>query len=136
MTNPFPIGELWYEICETLGHDPYHCPMMKKYQTMPKSTFCNIYKSIGNEDKDSRTLEIMKERTSDAYRMQDELMTGQHAQQYNNAQQFTMPPQYNQVPQYNTPCTENQGNRGGFRGGGHGRGGFGRGKGPVTCHNF
>jgi hypothetical protein len=45
-------------------------------------------------------------------------------------------PQYNQVPQYNTPHIDNQGNRGGFRGGGRGRGGFGRGRGPVTCHNF
>jgi hypothetical protein len=89
MPNPLPTGGLWCELCKTPGHDPYHCPMMQKYQTMPKSTFCNFCKSVGHEDKDCRTLELMKERTSYAYRMQDELMIGQPAQQYNNAQQFT-----------------------------------------------
>jgi hypothetical protein len=116
--------------------------------------------SVGHEDKDCRTLEIMKERTSYTYRVQAELMTGQPMQQftmqpqynnvqkfivppqYNNAQQFATPPQYNnahfqynQAPQYNTPCRENQGNRGGFKGGGHEGRGFGGGRGPVTCHN-
>jgi hypothetical protein len=67
--NPLPKGGPWCEICRTHGHDPYHCPMMKKYQTMPKSTFCNFCKSVGHEDKDCRTLEMMKERTSDAYRI-------------------------------------------------------------------
>jgi hypothetical protein len=68
--------------------------MMQKYQTMPKSTFCNFCKSVGHEDKDCRTLEMMKERTSDAYRMQVEPMTGPPVHKYNNAQQFTVPPQY------------------------------------------
>ena len=40
--------------------------------------------------------------------------------------------QYNQVPQYNTP----QGYRGGYIGGGQGRGGFGRGRGPILCHKY
>ena len=50
---------------------------------VPNTTFCNFCKSVGNEYKDCRTLEIMKERTSDAYRVQDESMAGQLAQQYN-----------------------------------------------------
>jgi hypothetical protein len=58
--------------------------MMKKDQTMPKSAFCNFCKSLGHEKKDHRTLEIMKERTSDAYRMQFEPMACPHVQQYNN----------------------------------------------------
>jgi hypothetical protein len=40
--------------------------------------------------------------------------------------------QYNQVPQYNTL----QGDRGGYKGGGRGRGGFGRGRDPFVCHKF
>jgi hypothetical protein len=78
--------------------------MMQKYQTVPKTTFCNFCKSVGHEDKDCRTLEIMKERTSYAYRVQDEhddrttcttsLQFGAPTQ-YNNAQQFGPPPQYN-----------------------------------------
>jgi hypothetical protein len=38
---------------------------------------------------------------------------------------------YNQIPQYNAPHKY----RGGFRCGCRGRGGFGRGRGPVVCHN-
>jgi hypothetical protein len=60
--------------------------MMQKYQTMPKSTFYNFFKFVGHEEKDCRTLEIMKERTSDAYKMQDVPMTGPPKQQYNNTQ--------------------------------------------------
>jgi hypothetical protein len=43
--------------------------MMQKYQTMPKSTFYNFCKFVGHEDKDFQTMEMMKERTSDTYRM-------------------------------------------------------------------
>jgi len=45
-------------------------------------------------------------------------------------------PQYNLEPQYNTPHIDNQGNKGGFRGGGYGGRGFGGGRGRVTCHNY
>jgi hypothetical protein len=79
MKNPLMIGGPWCEICITHGHDPYHCPMMQKYQTIPKSTFCNFYNSVGNEGKDCRTFEIMKERTSGTYRMQNKLMSGKPA---------------------------------------------------------
>jgi hypothetical protein len=60
--------------------------MMKKYQTVPKSTFCNFFKSVGHKDKDNRTLEIMKERILDTYRVWDEHITRQPMQQpqYNN----------------------------------------------------
>ena len=60
--------------------------MMQKYQMVPKTTFYNFCKSFGHEDKDCRTLEIMKERTSDTYRVHVELITGQPTQQsqYNN----------------------------------------------------
>jgi hypothetical protein len=54
---------------------------------VPKTTFCNFCKSVRHEDKDCRTLEIMKERKSDTYRVQVELMIVQPTQQpqYNNA---------------------------------------------------
>jgi hypothetical protein len=111
--NPFPIGGPWCDICKTHGHDPYHCPMMQKYKTIPKSSYCNFCKSVGHDDKDCRTMELMRERTSDTYRVQEEMMTGQDAPQfnqvpppYNNAQQQynNVQPQYNNAqPQYN-PC--------------------------------
>jgi hypothetical protein len=62
---------------------------------------CNFCKFVRHEDKDCRTLEMMKETTSYAYRMQDELMIGPPAQQYNNTKNFTVPPQYNNAQQYN-----------------------------------
>jgi hypothetical protein len=37
------------------------------------------------------------------------------------------------VPRYNTLRGYNQGGRGGFKG--HGRGGFGKGRGPIVCYN-
>jgi hypothetical protein len=52
--------------------------------------------------------------------------------QYNTAQPHYNQVQYNQAPQYNAP----QGDRAGYKGGGRERGGFGRGRGPVVCHNF
>jgi hypothetical protein len=55
--------------------------MMQKYQTIPKTTFCIFCKLVGHEEKDCRTMEIMKERTSDAYSVQVELMKTQTMQQ-------------------------------------------------------
>jgi hypothetical protein len=127
--------------------------MMQNYKIVPKSSYCNFCNSVGHGDKDCRTMELMRERNSDTYRVQEEMMSGQatphfnqvpppynNVQQqyntaqpkYNNAQPKYNPTQYNQVPQYNAP----RGDRGGYRGGGRGRGGFGRGIGPVVCHNY
>jgi hypothetical protein len=73
--NPLPLGEPWCEICRTHGHDPSHFPVMKNYQIVPKTIFCNFCKSVGHEDKDCRTLEMMKERKSYEYMVQAKLMT-------------------------------------------------------------
>jgi hypothetical protein len=67
----------------TLGHDPYPCPMMQKYQTVPKSSYCKFCKSLGHTDKYCRSMDLMGERTLDAYRVQEEMMTGQDAQHFN-----------------------------------------------------
>jgi hypothetical protein len=82
VSNLFPIGGPWCEIFKTHGNDPYHCPMMQKYKTVPKSSYCNFCKSVGHDDKDCRTMELMRERTSDTYRVQEEMMTGQVAPQF------------------------------------------------------
>jgi len=93
---------------------------MKTYQIVLKSILCNFFKFVGHEDKYYRTMELMKERTSYAYRMQVELLTCPPTQHYNSAQKFATPSQCNKVPQYNTPCVYNQGNKGGFIRGGCG----------------
>ena len=101
----------------------------------------------------------MWERISDAYRVQEEMMPVQEAiqftqspkpynttqQQYNTMQQpyNKTQPQYNTTqPQYNTVKYDqafhynmSRGDRARYKGGGKSRGGFGRGRGPVVCHN-
>jgi ribosomal protein S18 len=81
MTNPLASGGPWCEIFKTHGHDPYHFHLMQKYRTIPKSTFCNFCKSVGYEDKDYRTLDMMKEQITDTYRVHDEHVTGKYTQQ-------------------------------------------------------
>jgi hypothetical protein len=83
MPNPLLIGGLWFEICKKLGHDPYHYPMMQKYQIVPKSSYCNFCKSVVHDDKDCRMMDLMRERTSEAYRVQEKMMTGQAEAQFN-----------------------------------------------------
>jgi hypothetical protein len=81
--NHFPTGGPWCEICKTHGHDPYHCPMMHKYNIVPKISYCNLCKSVGHDDKYCRMMELMRERTSHTYRGQEEIMTGKVAPQFN-----------------------------------------------------
>ena len=97
--NPFLIGGLWCEICKTQGHDPYHCPMMHKYKIVPQSSHYNFCKLVSQNDKDCRTLEFIREITSNTYSVKAEMMTGQATPQFNNVQ-----PQFNIVqPQYKNP---------------------------------
>jgi hypothetical protein len=91
MPNLLPTEGICCEIYKKLGHDPYHCMMMQKYQIVPKSSYFTFCKLVSHDDKDCGTMELMRERTSDAYKVQVEMMTGQVA------------PQFNQVPTpYNT----------------------------------
>jgi hypothetical protein len=69
MKNPLPIGGLWCEICKKKGNYPDHYLMMQKYQTVPKRSYFKFCKSIGCDEKDCRTMDMMKERTSYAYRV-------------------------------------------------------------------
>jgi hypothetical protein len=59
LPNPLPTGGPWCKIFKAHGHDPYHCPMMQKYETIPKSLDCNFCKSVGHDDKDCRTMDLM-----------------------------------------------------------------------------
>jgi hypothetical protein len=92
MPNPLPTGGLWREICKKLEHDPYHFPMMHKYQTVLRISYCNFCKSMGHDEKYCRTMDLMRERTSDAYRVQAEMMIGKFIPQFNQG-----PSPYNTV---------------------------------------
>jgi hypothetical protein len=69
--NPLPGGG-YYEICKKWGHHPTECPLLQKYQSTPKNLFCNFCKSVGHEEKDCRAFDLLRERTSDIYRIQEE----------------------------------------------------------------
>jgi hypothetical protein len=95
--NPFLKGGPWCEICNIHWCDPYHFPMIEKYNIVPKISYCNFYKSVGHDDKDCRMMELMRERTLDTYRVQEEMMTRQVTPQFSQ-----VPPPYNNVqPWYN-----------------------------------
>jgi hypothetical protein len=67
MPKPLPQGGLWCEIYKKSGHDPYHYTMMQKYQIVPTNSYCTFCNSVGHDDKDCKNMELMWERTSDAY---------------------------------------------------------------------
>lgn len=69
---PNPIhsgGGVWCEICRTMGHHPTVCPLLHKYQSTARSLFCNFCQSVGHDETNCRALDLMRERTSDAYRV-------------------------------------------------------------------
>jgi hypothetical protein len=116
--NPLVGGVGYCEICKTWGHHLTACPLLQKYQSTPRNLFCNFCKSVGHDEKDCHAFDLMRERTLDAYKIQEENVTAEGG-----------------IPQYNTPRGFNQGGRGGF-GRGRGCGGFGRGgRGPIICYN-
>jgi hypothetical protein len=94
LPNPLPSGGLWCEICKIEGNDLYHYPMMHKYQTMPKSSYWNFCRLVGHDEKDCRTMELMREGTSNTYRVQVEIMKRQATPQFNQ-----IPTPYNTTPQ-------------------------------------
>jgi hypothetical protein len=73
--KPTTTGRIVVQNIQETVHDPYHCTMMQKYQTVPNNSYCTFCKSFGHNEKDYRTMELMWERTSDAYRVYEEMMT-------------------------------------------------------------
>jgi hypothetical protein len=46
--KPLSNRRTMVHICKTHGHDPYHFPMMQKYKTVPKSSYCNFLQISGS----------------------------------------------------------------------------------------
>jgi hypothetical protein len=82
--NPLAGGG-YCEICNTWGHCPPNYPMLQKYQSMPRNLFCKFFKSIGHKENDFQAFDLLRERTSYVYRIQEEnFMTEEGDPQYNN----------------------------------------------------
>jgi hypothetical protein len=70
-TNPLEGGVRYCEICKTWGHHPTACPLFHKYQSIPNNLFCNFFKYVGHDEKDCCVFDLMRECTSDVYRIQE-----------------------------------------------------------------
>jgi hypothetical protein len=97
-----------------MGHNHTSFPLMHKYRITTRNLFCNFFNSMGNEDKDCHAFDLMRECTTDAYKVKGEESNGG-------------------ILKHNNPRGYNKGGRGWFRG--HGRGGFKSGRGPIICYN-
>jgi hypothetical protein len=71
--NPLPGGG-YYEICKKWGHNPHECQLLQKYQHTPRSLFCSFCKSVGHEDKYFHAFDIMREHTTDMYKIQRRML--------------------------------------------------------------
>jgi hypothetical protein len=68
-SNSLTRGVGYREICETWGHHPTVCPLLHKYQTMPNNLFYNFCKSVGHDEKYYHEFNLMRECTSDVYKI-------------------------------------------------------------------
>jgi hypothetical protein len=60
---------------QDMGTSLTACPLLQKYQSMPRNLFCNFCKFVGHDEKDCRAFDLMRECTADAYRIQEENAT-------------------------------------------------------------
>ena len=71
--NQFTPGVLYCEICRTTGqHRPENCHLLQRYVQVPKNPYCKFCKSVGHNEEECRSYDLMRERISDAYRVQNE----------------------------------------------------------------
>ena len=110
--NLFNPTVLYCEICRTTGqHRPEGCHILHRYVQVLKNPYCKFCKSVGHNEDEFHSFDLMRERTYDAYQVQNE---GQSNDGYGYS------------------CGAS--GRGDFGGRGHG-GMDRRGRGQVVCYN-
>ena len=71
--QPINAGALYCEICRTSGqHRPEHCHLLQRYVQVPKNPYFQFCKSVGHNEDECRSYDLMREHTSDAYRVHNE----------------------------------------------------------------
>ena len=71
--NQFNPGVLYCEICRTTGqHRPENCHLLQRYVQVPKNPYCKFCKSVGHNEEECRSYDLMRERIFDTYRVQNE----------------------------------------------------------------
>ena len=72
--NPFNPAVLYCEIYRTTSqHHPKHCHLLQRYVQVPKNTYCKFCKSVGHNEDECHSYDLMREHTYDAYRVQNEV---------------------------------------------------------------
>ena len=71
--NPFNPNILYCEICRTTGqHRPEYYYLLQRYVQVPKNPYCKFCKSVGHNEYECCSFDLMRERTYDAYRVQND----------------------------------------------------------------
>ena len=71
--NPLDLVVLYCEICQTSGqHRPENCHFLQRYVQVPKNPYYKFCKSVGHNEDECHSYDLMRERTYDAYRVQNE----------------------------------------------------------------
>lgn len=61
---------LWCTICQVVGkHATDNCHLLQKFVQIPQQLFCNFFRSVGHDECNYISYELMMDRTS-AYRVQ------------------------------------------------------------------
>jgi hypothetical protein len=116
--DPLVGGVGYCEICKTWGNHSTTFPYCRHIRAPQGILYFNFCKSVRHNEKYCRTFDLMRECTSNDYKIREENVVAKGG-----------------IPQYNTPRGFNQGGHGGFNRG-LGCGGFGQGGiGPIICYN-
>ena len=66
--NPLSYGGIpWHRICQVYGHRHEDCGYMQKMVMKTMNLYCTFCQSIGHEDKDYHTYDLLHDRTIDMY---------------------------------------------------------------------
>ncbi len=69
--SPFNNNILYCEICRVTGHNrPKDCYLLQRYVQVAKNPYCRFFKSLGHNEDERRSFNLMMERTQDAYQVQ------------------------------------------------------------------
>lgn len=62
----------WCEICQRWWHAMHNYTMLNKYQKTNHTPFREFYKIVGHDRKKCRALYLIREKSSNVYRMKEE----------------------------------------------------------------
>jgi hypothetical protein len=83
---PSTLKQVTLPLCEVCRnrHHPGECYYMKKYVQTPMNLYYTFYKSVGHDEKDYRTYDLLHEISRDIYKIQGEVQQEGKTMQYNS----------------------------------------------------